>query len=73
VTLLKICDVLPGLQEAAVDKFERVLDGYSNNVQNENVSKMFANGNPEGDFSGISWDTFTFFDPASLCWIRKAN
>ena len=41
--------VLPGLQEAAAEKFDRIFDGDSSNIRNENVSKMLANGdNKEG-------------------------
>ena len=44
VTLDIYSHVLPGLQEAAAEKFDRIFEGDSVGFQKGNVSKMLASG-----------------------------
>jgi len=43
ITLDIYSHVLPGLQEAAAEKFDRIFDGEDNENSEPNVSKMLAN------------------------------
>ena len=52
ITLDIYSHVLPGLQEAAVEKFDKIFGGGYSKKQREDVSKMLASGKHNANRSG---------------------
>ena len=58
--------VLPGLEEKAVEKFDRIFKGNSDGFKEVNVSKMLANGSHNVDGSGENDSGAGGFEPSTF-------